>query len=111
MCCVPALALWRVNDFVDEVDSATRAGRVHEAFDPFDVELWRLNVVECEAQRDRWVQPDRRPTGRVSVGVSPGEREALVAAKFCGDDYFEVRERAVVDVDFIAAAVLDRSHI
>lgn len=40
----------------------------------------------------------------------PGEREALVPAKLRRDDDFQVRECAVFDVDFVAIAILDRSH-
>ena len=73
-------------------------------------ELFRLDRVEDEAQRDGRLQPDGLAAGcRVVTG--PGEREGLVAAKLRRGDDLEVAEQAIGEGDGgDVGAVLELCH-
>lgn len=84
---------------------------MREFLNPPSAELRRIGGLEDEAERDRWVKPQRRSTGGRSLRVAPRQRKALVSTELGGDDYFEVRERPVVNLNRrMGVAVIETAH-
>jgi hypothetical protein len=94
---------------VDE--SLSTVGAAGQGFEPFPIDRRVLATRIAEVQENRPLEPNTGSATSNGAVVCPGEEEALAATQLCADDYLNMGEGPIVDVDSdVRVAVQQLAH-